>query len=56
MYIYCIFCFQSVSAFAPITNPIQCPWGQKALKGYLGDDVEAHKVGLQFMKGALCHN
>uniref|UniRef100_H2YUD2 S-formylglutathione hydrolase n=1 Tax=Ciona savignyi TaxID=51511 RepID=H2YUD2_CIOSA len=32
-----------ISAFAPITNPIQCPWGQKALKGYLGDNIEDHK-------------
>ncbi|WP_370979061.1 S-formylglutathione hydrolase [Agaribacterium sp. ZY112] len=28
----------SVSAFAPIVAPSQVPWGQKALKGYLGDD------------------
>lgn len=28
--------FQSVSAFAPITNPINCPWGQKAFSNYLG--------------------
>ncbi len=30
--------FQSVSAFAPIANPSNCPWGQKAFSGYLGDD------------------
>jgi S-formylglutathione hydrolase len=30
--------YRSVSAFAPICNPIQCPWGQKAFTGYLGDD------------------
>jgi S-formylglutathione hydrolase len=30
--------FKSVSALAPICAPIQCPWGQKAFKGYLGDD------------------
>ncbi|USG63015.1 S-formylglutathione hydrolase [Sneathiella marina] len=30
--------FQSVSAFAPICAPIQCPWGQKAFTGYLGED------------------
>ena len=30
--------FASVSAFAPIANPSQCPWGQKAFTGYLGDD------------------
>lgn len=28
----------SVSAFAPIVNPIQCPWGQKAFGHYLGED------------------
>lgn len=28
----------SVSAFAPICSPANCPWGQKALRGYLGDD------------------
>ena len=31
--------FQSVSAFSPICAPTQCPWGQKALSGYLGDDA-----------------
>lgn len=30
--------YKSVSAFAPICNPIQGPWGQKALSGYLGED------------------
>ncbi len=30
--------FRSVSAFSPIASPINCPWGQKALSGYLGDD------------------
>lgn len=28
----------SVSAFSPIVNPINCPWGQKAFNAYLGDD------------------
>ncbi len=28
--------FKSVSAFAPITNPSNCAWGQKAFTGYLG--------------------
>ncbi|TKB45439.1 S-formylglutathione hydrolase [Thalassotalea mangrovi] len=32
--------YQSVSAFAPITNPTQCPWGQKAFTGYLGADTD----------------
>ena len=33
--------FRSVSAFAPICAPSHCPWGQKALGGYLGDDPVA---------------
>ena len=33
--------FQSVSAFAPIAAPMQCPWGTKAFSGYLGDDRAA---------------
>lgn len=32
--------FSSISAFAPITNPINCSWGQKALLGYLGDNSD----------------
>ena len=30
--------YQSVSAFSPIANPINCPWGQKAFTAYLGED------------------
>ncbi|GAA4773670.1 S-formylglutathione hydrolase [Stakelama sediminis] len=30
--------FRSISAFAPIASPLHCPWGEKALGGYLGDD------------------
>ena len=30
--------YKSVSAFAPISAPSQCPWGEKAFSGYLGDD------------------
>jgi S-formylglutathione hydrolase len=30
--------FRSVSAFAPIVSPLNCPWGEKALSGYLGSD------------------
>ncbi|MFM7272742.1 MAG: S-formylglutathione hydrolase, partial [Gammaproteobacteria bacterium] len=33
--------FRSVSAFAPICAPSDCPWGQKALGNYLGPDREA---------------
>lgn len=32
--------FSSVSAFAPISNPSDCPWGEKALGAYLGDNRE----------------
>jgi len=28
--------YKSISAFAPICSPINCPWGQKALSNYLG--------------------
>lgn len=30
--------YLSVSAFAPICHPSQCPWGEKAFTGYLGND------------------
>lgn len=30
--------FRSVSAFAPITNPVDCPWGEGCFGAYLGDD------------------
>lgn len=30
--------FKSVSAFAPICAPSQCPWGEKAFSHYLGED------------------
>ncbi len=33
--------FASISAFAPIVSPLACPWGQKALAGYLGDSQGA---------------
>ena len=33
--------FAAVSAFAPICSPINCPWGIKALTGYLGADRAA---------------
>ncbi len=33
--------FASVSAFAPIVSPLACPWGEKALGGYLGPDRAA---------------
>jgi S-formylglutathione hydrolase len=33
--------FRSVSAFSPIVAPGQVPWGQKALRHYLGEDAAA---------------
>ncbi|WP_333473850.1 S-formylglutathione hydrolase [Shewanella nanhaiensis] len=33
--------YQSVSAFSPISNPINCPWGKKAFTAYLGRDTKA---------------
>lgn len=33
--------FASLSAFAPICAPMQCPWGHKAFSGYLGEDRAA---------------
>ena len=33
--------YRSLSAFAPISAPTRCPWGQKAFKGYLGADETA---------------
>ena len=32
--------YKSVSAFAPIVAPMQCPWGQKAFTNYFGSDRE----------------
>lgn len=33
--------WKSVSAFAPISSPMRCPWGEKALGGYLSPDRDA---------------
>jgi S-formylglutathione hydrolase len=33
--------FKSTSAFAPIVSPLHCPWGEKALTGYIGADKTA---------------
>ncbi|KDQ63369.1 carbohydrate esterase family 1 protein [Jaapia argillacea MUCL 33604] len=32
--------YRSASAFAPISNPTKCPWGEKAFKGYLQGGLE----------------
>lgn len=46
--------FQSVSAFAPICSPLNCPWGEKALGGYLGPDqaIWAEHDASQLIRGA----
>ncbi len=33
--------YRSTSAFAPIVAPLECPWGEKALTGYIGADKAA---------------
>lgn len=33
--------YRSVSAFAPIVSPLNCPWGEKALGRYIGNDRTA---------------
>jgi S-formylglutathione hydrolase len=30
--------YKAVSAFSPISSPLNCPWGEKALGRYLGAD------------------
>ncbi len=41
--------YQSVSAFAPIVNPCQVPWGRKAFTAYLGSDES------QWLQYDSCH-
>ena len=36
--------FRAVSAFAPIVSPLNCPWGEKALTGYIGPDRAAWRT------------
>ena len=45
--------FRSVSAFAPICAPSQCPWGKKAFSGYLGSNEQDW---LQYDASALMEN
>lgn len=35
--------YRSVSAFAPISNPVNAPWGKKAFGGYLQGGTEEAK-------------
>ena len=36
--------YRSLSAFAPICNPVLCPWGKKTFRGYLGPDESKWKA------------
>ena len=36
--------YRSVTAFAPICHPTNCPWGQKAFRGYLSENREIWKA------------
>ena len=36
--------FRAISALAPIVSPLNCPWGEKALGGYLGPDRAAWRA------------
>ena len=36
--------YKSVSAFAPISHPTQCPWGKKAFVNYLEGGVSEGKA------------
>jgi S-formylglutathione hydrolase len=45
--------YRSVSAFSPICNPVNCPWGRQAFSTYLGDDRgawEAYDASLLMRK------
>lgn len=47
--------FRSVSAFAPISSPTRCPWGEKAFTAYLGEDRSTwaeHDAALLLEAGA----
>lgn len=50
-------CFRSVSAFAPICSPLNCPWGEKALGNYLGNDRQTWKQydTTELVRGAEQH-
>ena len=49
--------YRSVSAFAPICSPMRCPWGEKALGTYLGNDRESWRNydSSQLIKQAPLH-
>ncbi|KAI5813996.1 Alpha/Beta hydrolase protein [Pyronema omphalodes] len=46
--------YKSCSAFAPISNPVNCPWGQNAFTGYFGEENKekwAEHDATELMKG-----
>lgn len=46
--------FGSVSAFAPISSPTRCPWGERAFTAYLGVDRQewiSHDAALLMLEG-----
>lgn len=45
--------FKSCSAFSPIVNPLNCPWGEKAFTGYLKNGMEE---GAQYDSCVLIKN
>ena len=45
--------YSSVSAFSPISNPMDCPWGHKAFSAYLGED---QSVWAQYDSSVLMSN
>ena len=49
--------YSSVSAFSPISNPMSCPWGQKALGSYLGEDRQnwAQYDASELMQKSITH-
>jgi len=49
--------FKSVSAFSPICSPLNCPWGDKVLSNYLGDDRQVWEQydGVELVKQATEH-
>ena len=36
--------YKSISAFSPVVSPLNCPWGEKALGGYIGADKAAWRA------------
>ncbi|MGH1468947.1 MAG: S-formylglutathione hydrolase [Bdellovibrionales bacterium] len=50
--------YKSISAFAPIVNPVKVGWGQKAFRGYLGDDENLWKAydACELIKEGAAHS